>query len=247
MNISNLPYPSAYKHRLQAASAINSSPVTVSSRRTTDVSEIKQQQLTPLDHLFEEIQRIAVENALNPNADFSNYLLLRDAYMEENISPQSPSRSEIMAVLTPLAEQMSLAKAKRMADTGLPSDGPMDFFQMVIKYVFDGKKPEDSSKLFIQVSPAGNEVQFPVRFSVNGAEVTVVDPGYMIVRDQNGKEILSYSAPPGAGSWIPSQTVGEAMFIEQTNLAYQKAFDAAWQSREEQEQAAAKPSLNTTA
>ena len=92
MNINNLPYLSAYKHRLQAASAISSSPVTVSSRRTTDVSEIKQP-LTPLDRLFEEIQKMAVENALNPNSDSCNYLLLRDAYMEENISPKAVPKS----------------------------------------------------------------------------------------------------------------------------------------------------------
>ncbi len=247
MNINNLPYLSAYKHRLQAASAISSSPVTVSSRRTTDVSEIKQQPLTPLDRLFEEIQKMAVENTLNPNSDSCNYLLLRDAYMEENISPQSPSRSEIMAILSPLAEQMSLAKAKRMADAAFAEDDPMDFFQTVIKYVFDGKKPEDSSKLFIQVSLKGNETTFPVKFSIGDAEVTVVDPGYMLVHDQNGNEILSFSAPPGAGGWIPHKTVGEAMFIEHTNLVYQKAFDAAREFIKEQEQAAAKPTLNTTA
>ncbi len=246
MNINNLPYLSAYKRRLQAASAISSSPVTVSSRRTTDVSEIKQP-LTPLDRLFEEIQKMAVENALNPNSDSCNYLLLRDAYMEENISPQSPSRSEIMAILSPLAEQMSIAKAKRMADAAFAEDDPMDFFQMVIKYVFDGKKPEDSSKLFIQVSPKGNETTFPVKISIGDAEVTVVDPGYMLVHDQNGNEILSFSAPPGAGGWIPHKTVGEAMFIEHTNLVYQKAYDTTRKLIMEQKQAAAKPVLNTTA
>lgn len=113
MNINNLPYLSAYKHRLQAASAISSSPVTVSSRRTTDVSEIKQQPLTPLDRLF--------------------------------------------------------------------------------------------------------------------------------------NEILSFSAPPGAGGWIPHKTVGEAMFIEHTNLVYQKAYDTTRKLIMEQKQAAAKPVLNTTA
>ena len=164
MNINNLPYLSAYKHRLQAASAISSSPVTVSSRRTTDVSEIKQQPLTPLDRLFEEIQKMAVENTLNPNSDSCNYLLLRDAYMEENISPQSPSRSEIMAILSPLAEQMSLAKASGWPTRRLPRMTQWTFSKLSSNMFLTAKSRRIPASCLYRFLSKGMKPRFPSNF-----------------------------------------------------------------------------------
>jgi len=215
-------------------------------KRTSDVSEIKPKSLTPLEQVFEEIKKIALEAAETGRDSLQEYLFVRNQYMGENISVTSPTRTEIVKLLEPIAVQMSLDKAKHLFEPA--EEDPNDFLTMAIRAIFPdegkNKKPDD---LFSDLSMQ-ETVTLPVNFTVGDLNVSIDGRHHITVCNQNGEQILTYSAPPSAGGWTAEQTMAEKMFIKETNLLYRKAYDAARERIEARnaEQAAlvSKPALN---
>lgn len=246
MNIANLPVPmKGYIAQLKSGPIKRVTTIpTENAKKNTDVLEIAPKTLTPLEQLYEDIKQVAIQNAGDLNSNLNNYLVIRDSYMEQNVCPKSPSRSEVMEMLAPLVNRMPLGRVY-----GSPDEKPDDFFTMAIKAVFpDSKNKKEIDNLFSDIS-VKKTLTFPIEFSVDGINVKVVDPGYMLVFDQNGEQILSYSDTIGGGAgWLPDQTMAEKMFIHETNLLYRKTYDATLEKIETQkaEQAAkaTKPTLN---
>lgn len=200
---------------------------TESARRTTDVSEIKINVTTPFDKFVKEITQMAREKGALDIFDFSEYLSTREDYMvEQGIAPD---RTKIIQLLTPLMKEIEMMFERiKYSSSDKDAVDPLDFFSMVMKYVFsDNKKKPGEQEDFFQTCVPSPNAGFPVEVDIGDLHLSIAYGGYTKVFDKNGEEILSYS--PGEVGWNPlHQTKAERCFMAISDPIYEKAWDAGY-------------------
>ena len=200
---------------------------TESARRTTDVSEIKINVTTPFDKFVKEITEMARAKGALDIFDYSEYICARENYMvEQGIAPD---RAKIKQLLTPLMKEIEMMfdRIKYSSSSDKDEVDPLDFFSMVIKYVFDNKTEPDEQESFFQSCVPSPNAGFPVEVDIGDLHLSIAYGGCTEVFDKNGEPFLAYS--PGEVGWVThNQTEAEHRFMDIVDPIYDKAWFTAY-------------------
>lgn len=239
MNITNLTGYRQYKKKGRSASIERrtiqeikfaekeKSEKTESARRTTDVSEIKVNVIKPFDKFVKEIMQMAREKGALDIFDKTEYLNARDTYMvEQGIAPD---RETIKQLLTPLMKEIEAMfnQIKYSSSSDKDEADPLDFFSMVMKFVFSDnkKKPGEQEDFFQTCIQSNPNATFPIEVDIGDLHLSIAYGGCTEISDKNGEPFLAYS--PNNNGWITQQhTKAEHCFMDIADPIYDKAWDA---------------------
>lgn len=252
MNITNLTGHSRYERTVRSAPIERKTLQEIkdaekeqarkaeNARRTTDVSEIKINTRAPFDRFVEEITELGKRQGALDIWDNNEYISMREQYMvDQGIAPD---RKAIKQLLNPLVKGIEeMFERMKYSSRGDDDEDPMDFFEMVIKYVFDDKKDDIQQSMNFQDISVTPSVSFPVQIDIGDLHLSVFYGGFTKAYDKNGENIFTYS--PGSVGWSPDQTEAEHRFMDIADAIYGDARSAGY--REASEKAAA-PTLNIT-